>query len=159
MALEITTVGATVSYAVEATAGTRPVSGFVKIPDVNTAPEIALEVEQLDASNIEDTITRYCAGRQDPGTSKQFIINHTNTGLDAWLNASTGILKKASDGKAAGKLTWIQYSYPNATKSFFFAIDPLPLGNGGIEQNQVDTIPISFVVTKVEGWATAATIS
>lgn len=157
MALEITTVGASVSYAVEATAGTRPTSGFTKIPDVNTAPEIALDVDALDASNIEDLITRYVAGRQDPGGAKAFTLNHTEAAITAWATLCTA----SATAKASGKLTWIQYKYPSpASKAFFFAIDPVtPLGNAGIEQNSVSTLNATFVVTKVEGWGSAATIS
>ena len=153
MALEITTVGASVKYAVESTAGTRPTTGYTEIPDISSAPEISLDVDALDASNITDLITRYTAGRQDPGGNKEFTCNHTEAFITAWET-----MKTASDtARSSGKATWIEYVYPNATKSFFFSIIPLALGNGGIEQNSVDTIPAPFIVNGVHGWASKST--
>jgi hypothetical protein len=86
MALEISTVGATVKYAVEATAGTRPTTGYTEIPDVSEAPEFDMSVETLDASNITDTVTRYILGRQDPGGDKTFTLNHTENVITVWLS-------------------------------------------------------------------------
>lgn len=153
MALEITTVGASVKYAVETTAGTRPTSGYTTVTDISSAPEISLEPDALDCSNITDLITRYTAGRQDPGGNKSFTANHTEAFISAWAN-----LKSLADsGRSTGKATWFEYAYPGASKSFFFSVIPLELGNGGIEQNSVDTIPAPFIVNGVEGWAAKST--
>ena len=153
MALEITTVGASVKYVVETTAGSRPTSGYTTITDISSAPEISLEPDALDCSNITDLITRYTAGRQDPGGNKSFTANHTEAFLTAWAT----LCSSAATARASGKATWIEYAYPNASKSFFFSIIPLALGNGGIEQNSVDTIPAPFIVNGVEGWAAKST--
>ena len=153
MALEISTVGATVKYAVEATAGTRPTSGYTVIPDVSEAPDFPMDVEVLDASNITDEVTRYIPGRQDPGGDKEFTLNHTEAVITAWDSLVTA----AETAYKAGKATWFEYVYPNATKSFFFSAIPLALGNGGIAQNEVDTIPAHVICTGIGGWDTAST--
>lgn len=151
--LEISSVGATVKYAVESVAGERPMSGYTEIPDVSEAPEISLDVEALDASNISDTITRYIPGRADPGGSKSFTLNHTDAGIEAWEKLVTA----ATAAWADGKQTWFEYSFPNAKKSFFFAGLPQKLGTNGIAQNSVDTIPATVIITDVGGWETAST--
>lgn len=153
MALEITTVGASVRYAVETTKGTRPTSGYTTIPNIQQAPEISLDVEALDASDISDTITRYAAGRQDPGGAKSFTANHTEAFITAW----EAMVSAYDTARAAGKQVWIEYVYPGATKSFFWSGIPLHLGSNGIENNAVSTIPASVICTGVAGWLTAST--
>lgn len=153
MALEISTVGATVKYAIETTAGTRPTKGYTEIPDVNEAPDFPMDVEVLDASNTSDTITRYIAGRQDPGGDKEFTLNHTENVITVWETMVTA----SKTAYAQGKQTWFEYVYPDATKSFFFSAIPLSLGNGGIAQNEVDTIPAHVICTGIGGWATKST--
>lgn len=153
MALEITTVGATVKYCIETTAGTRPTKGYTEIPDVNEAPDFPMDVEVLDASNTTDRITRYVAGRQDPGGDKEFTLNHTEAVITKW----GALVTAASTAYATGKQTWFEYVYPDATKSFFFSAIPLPLGNGGIAQNEVDTIPAHVICTGIGGWEAKST--
>lgn len=153
MALEITTVGASVKWKCETTAGTMPTSSFTVLPNVNTAPEISLDVDALDASDITDLITRYVPGRQDPGGAKSFTLNHTEAAITAWEALCTA----AATAWSSGKQTVIEYAFPGATKSFFFAIYPMKLGSAGIEQNSVDTIPASFIVTDVYGWKAKST--
>ena len=154
MALEITTVGAIVKYAVETTAGTRPTSGYTTIPDVSSAPEMSMDVDALDASNITDEITRYAKGRQDPGSDAEFTLNHTEAVITAWGTLVTA----ATTAKASNKATWFEYQYPGATKSYFFKAEPVELvGNAGIEQNVVDTIPARVIPQGGNQWAAKST--
>lgn len=152
MSLEITTVGAHVKYCV-ASSATRPTSGYTEIPSVNQAPELSLEVDALDASDITDLITRYVPGRQDPGGNKEFTLNHTESAISTW----TSLCTSAAAAFANGQATWFEYAYPGASKSFFFSAYPLKLGTSGITQNQVDTIPAPVIITGVEGWAAKST--
>ena len=152
MSLEITTVGAHVKYCV-ASSATRPTSGYTEIPSVNQAPELSLEVDALDASDITDLITRYVPGRQDPGGNKEFTLNHTESAISTW----TLLCTSAAAAFANGQATWFEYAYPGASKSFFFSAYPLKLGTSGITQNQVDTIPAPVIITGVEGWAAKST--
>ena len=151
--LEISSVGAKVKYAVETTAETRPTSGYKVIPNISEAPEISMEREALDASDISDEVTRYIPGRADPGGNATFTANHTEAFIDAW----SAFVKEAKEAYAEGRATWIEYWYPGAKKSFYYTCIPHPLGNSGITQNEVDTIPAPITVTNVEGWAAAST--
>lgn len=154
MALEITTVGAQVKYAIETTAGTRPTSGYTVLPNVSSAPEMSMDVDALDASDITDEITRYAKGRQDPGSDAEFTLNHTEAVITAWETLVTA----AQTGKAANKSCWFEYVYPGATKSYFFKAEPVELwGNAGIEQNVVDTIPARVIPQGGNCWAAKST--
>jgi len=149
MALEITTVGATVKYKAVTSGSARPTSGYTELPDVSSAPEMAMDVDALDASNITDTITRYAKGRQDPGSDAEFTLNHTEAVITAWNALVTA---------ASGKDCWFEYVYPGATNSYFFKADPMELlGNAGIEQNVVDTIPARVIPQGGNCWAAKST--
>lgn len=155
MALEITTVGAKVVYAWEATAGTRPTTGYTELPDVNEAPEFDLSLEVIDASNITDKITRYVPGRQDPGGDASFTLNHTNAVITAWK----ALVTTAATNYAAGKRLWFAYVFPDAADSFFWAGRPVDLGSSGISQNSLSTIPAHCAVNEIHGWDTKPTIT
>ena len=148
MALEISTVGAHVKYCVVAAGTARPSTGYTELPNVSSAPEFDMDVEALDASDITDTITRYIAGRQDPGTDATITLNHTDAVIDAWESLVTS---------AQGKEVWWEYAYPNATHSYYWKGQPVALGNAGIEQNAVDTIPAKVIPQGGNCWDDAST--
>ena len=153
MALEILTVGAAVKYCVEETAGTRPTSGYTTIPNIVTAPGFEMTPDTLDASDLSDYITRYALGRQDPGGDVAFTANHTEKFIKAWKDLVTAAENAAKEGKRV----WFEYWYPNAENSYFWAGTPAALGNGGLENNQVSTIPAHVVPTEIAGWAAQST--
>lgn len=153
MALEISSVGASVKYAVESTAGTRPTTGYTVIPDITTAPEIGMSVETLDASNLTDTYKRYIPGQQDPGGDKTFTANHTEAFITAWETMKTA----AETAYASGKQCWFEYTFPTATKSFFWSGVPLALGTDAVDMNAIHTISPTCVLTGIEGWDAAST--
>lgn len=155
MALEISTVGASVVYAFSTSGTTRPTTGFVALPDVNTAPEFDMSPETIDASNITDLVTRYIPGRQDPGGDAAFTLNHTNAVITAWKNLVT----QAATKYASGNYLWWAYVYPDASDAYFWAGRPMPLSNNGISQNSLNTIPAHCVVNEVHGWDTKPTIT
>ena len=47
-AIAMSTAGVTVNYAVEATAGTRPTTGYIKIPSIKSVPEMNPSPETLE---------------------------------------------------------------------------------------------------------------
>jgi hypothetical protein len=58
----LSTLGITFGYGTEATAGTKPTS-FKQLTRINSIGGINIEPEQIDASALEDAITRYVKGR------------------------------------------------------------------------------------------------
>jgi len=150
---EIVTVGARVKYCFESSQGVMPTSGFVTLANVTEAPEISLSLETIDVSDIQDKITRYVPGRQDPGGEKSFTMNHTDAAINAWNT----LVAQAETNKASGKRLWWEYCYPNATKSFFFCGTPKQIGNSGITGNSASTITGSVVFEEYGGWLAHST--
>ena len=147
---EIITVGARVKYCFEASgsAGVRPTSGYVTLPNVTEAPEIALSLETIDVSDIQDKITRYVPGRQDPGGEKTFTLNHTDEAITTWNT----LVALADTKKDSGLRLWWEFRYPNAANSFFFCGTPKQIGNSGITGNSASTLSASVVFEELGGW-------
>jgi len=62
----LSTLGVKFGYAVETTAGTKP-TAFKWLERCNSISGIELSTETIDASALEDLVTRYVPGRQDSG--------------------------------------------------------------------------------------------
>lgn len=152
--LEITSLGATVRYAFESSAGVRPTTGYIVLPDVNQAPEQDLSIATIDVSNIRDYVTRYAPGRQDPGGDQAFTLNHTDAVIDRW----DALAVEAASKKAQNKRLWFEYRFPGANKAYYWAGEPQKLGTSGISQNELDTIPAHVVLVDWAGWQSASTI-
>ena len=56
MAGEMTTAGIKLKYIVEATAGTRPTSGYTEIPDVISLPAMDSAPEALECTPLSETV-------------------------------------------------------------------------------------------------------
>lgn len=150
MGLAITTVGAKVFYVAETTAGTKPAvnANWVELVGVAEAPEISLDVEALDCSDISDLIERTVDGRQSNPGNIEFTLNHRDEVITGWESLVSAYATASADGKSV----WIAYWYPNSAKSFFYTIIPKALGNSGITPNEANTIPAPAVCASVHGW-------
>lgn len=155
--IEITTVGAKVLYATEASgaAGTRPTTGYIELPGVAVAPAFDMTPETIDVSDLSDYFTQYVPGRQDPGGDAQFTLNHSEAAIDAW----EAMVTAAETALADGRRLWFEYKYadPSAVRSYYFCARPVALGNGGMEQNAADTIPAHVIPNGEFGWFAAST--
>lgn len=78
----VSTLGITFGYGTETTAGTKPTS-FKQLTRINAIGGINIEPEQIDASALEDAITRYVKGRADTGGSLQ---SQSTLHQRPWLN-------------------------------------------------------------------------
>lgn len=109
----ISSLGITFGYGVETTAGTKPTS-FKKLTRINTIGGITIEPEQIDASALEDEITRYVKGRSDTGGSFNITVNLTDDTRKEWENLITEY-----KGLTGGKRMWFETIVPGFENSFF----------------------------------------
>lgn len=151
--IEITTVGARVRWRTEMTRNVRPEQNYIDLLGVSTAPAFDMSPETVDISTLADYYTQYLAGRQNPGNDAVFTLNHSEAAIDAW-NAMCEASRIAMKEK---KRTWFEYCYDGGQRSYFFCGQPLPLGNGGIEQNVADTIPAHVIPYGRFGWYATTT--
>lgn len=152
-AIEVSTIGCKVMYAIETTAGTRPTTGYTLIPNITTAPAFEMSPETLDASDLGDDITQYIPGRRDPGGDAAFTANLTAEFLTAWGTLVTA----AEAAEADGKRVWFEYQTPDFAQSYFWSGMPVALGHGGLEQNSVQTIQAHVVPNGDQVWAAQST--
>ena len=58
MALEFNTIGVKVKYVTETSAGSRPTTGYVQIPDIKSTPAIDINPSKIEVTNLEDEYRR-----------------------------------------------------------------------------------------------------
>lgn len=134
MAIDLTTAGVHLKYAVEATAGTRPTTGYTDIPGVKSTPSLNPAPEALDATTLnEEEYVVYVQGLKDLGGALEFNFNLTQAFLTAWDT----LVAAAETGKASNKATWFEIMIPGLTNSVYFKGVPADAGLPAMEVNSV----------------------
>ena len=131
----VSTAGMLVKYAVEATAGTRPTSGYTLIPGVKAIPAIFNDPNMLQSTPLSATKNHtYIEGLNDSGGAIQLTVNDYEEFRTAWTAcvAAFGEL-------TGGKTMWFEIAYQDGSnlESFYFPAQPLALGFGGAEVDSV----------------------
>ena len=146
----ISTLGITFGYGTEATAGTKPTS-FKQLTRINALGGINIEPEQIDASALEDEITRYVKGRADTGGSFAVTVNFTSDTVKEWQDLITAY-KALSDGKRM----WFETIIPGITNSFFVvAQPPEEIPQPEIGQNELLTLEMNLTIEEYKGLDTS----
>lgn len=142
----VSTLGITFGYGVETTAGTKP-TAFKKLSRINAIGGINIEPEQIDASALEDLITRYIKGRADTGGSFPVTVNYTDDTAKEWDDLITAY--KALTG---GKRMWFETIVPDITKGFFvIAQPPDAIPQPEIGQNELLTVEMNLTIEEYKG--------
>ena len=146
----ISTLGITFGYGTETTAGTKPTS-FKQLTRINALGGINIEPEQIDASALEDSITRYVKGRADTGGSFAVTVNFTSDTVKEWQDLITAY--KALSG---GKRMWFETIIPGITNSFFVvAQPPEEIPQPEIGQNELLTLEMNLTIEEYKGLDTS----
>lgn len=156
MAIELSTAGITVSWAVETTAGTKP-TNFKQIHGVKSISEFNPEPNTIDVTPLEEEEWhRYIPGLKDVGGSQQLTVNDYDDFRTSW-----DALMTAYAALTGGKELWIQYKVPGITSkpSFYYTAVPSDLGFNGAEVDSAYENVVYLTPNKVKGWDTASTIS
>ena len=142
----VSTLGITFGYGVETTAGTKPTE-FKQLTRINAIGGINIEPEQIDASALEDLITRYIKGRADTGGSFPVTVNYTDDTAKEWDDLITAY--KALTG---GKRMWFETIVPDITKGFFvIAQPPDAIPQPEIGQNELLTVEMNLTIEEYKG--------
>lgn len=150
----ISTLGITFGYGVETTAGTKP-SAFKQLTRVNSIGGITIEPEQIDASALEDEITRYVKGRADTGGTMTVTINLTDETREEWSTLITAY--KALSGS---KRMWFETIVPGFTNAFFVvAQPPEQIPQPEFSQNELLTVEMNLTIEEYKGMDTPVTFS
>lgn len=126
---------------------TTPTS-FTLLSRINSIGEISLETEQIDASSLEDMVSRYVAGRQDTGGTFDVTINLTDETRDEW--------DKVIKADSTGKGLWFEVYSPYLTDGFFLVAQPpksIPLP--AMDQNSLMNVTMQLTISEYKGMLTA----
>ena len=127
MAINLSTAGIHLYYAVESTAGTRPTAksaytdlvGVKSIPSMNPAPD-TLETTDLNQTEYKT----YIDGLKDLGGSLEFTFNLTQELVTMWNT----LMEAYEAAKATGKATWFLIDIPGLTNGLYFTGNPSSMG-------------------------------
>lgn len=146
----LSTLGVLFGYAVETVAGEKP-TVFNKLDRINSIGGISLDTEKIDASCLEDEVSRYVRGRQDSGGTWSVTFNLTDevkTQIDAMM--------AAYDGRGDGLRMWFEVYSPDMKDGFFVVAQPpkhIPMPE--FSQNALLTVEIVFTLEEYKGMLTA----
>ncbi len=154
MGIALSTAGVTLGYAVEATAGTRPTTGFTVIPEIKEIPEMNPEPETLETTTLAATEYKtYIEGLKDLGGALGFLANYTTELETVWA----ALVEAYKTAKAAGKATWFEVKHPQLEKSVFFTGQPSAMGLPAMSVNAVLETNFYITPTNAPAWETKST--
>ena len=150
----ISTLGITFGYGVETTAGTKPTT-FTKLNRINNIGGITIEPEQIDASALEDAVTRYVKGRADTGGTFPVTVNLTPETKEEWEALIT-----AYKGLSGGKRMWFETIVPGFEDAFFVvAQPPEEIPQPEFSQNALLTVEMNLTIEEYVGMDTKVTFT
>lgn len=145
----ISTLGITFGYGVETTAGVKPTT-FKQLTRINAIGGINIEPEQIDASALEDFITRYVKGRADTGGSFAVTVNYTDETKAEWIE-----LIEAYQGLGSGLRMWFETIVPDVTDAFFVVAQPPEnIPQPEFSQNELLTVEMNLTIEEYQGTST-----
>lgn len=134
MAVNLSTLGVQLHYAVESSAGTRPTTGYTRIygikstPSLNPAPE-AIETTTLDELEYKT----YVDGLKDLGGALEFTFNLTEELIGKW----DALMDAYEAAKAQNLNTWFAIVVPGLSEAFYFPGNPSAMG---LPETSVNTV-------------------
>lgn len=126
MSIRVSTAGMALMYAVEATAGTRPTSGYTKIPEIKSMPSFNPAPATIDSTTLSETeYTTSVPALKDIGSSPlEFGANLTDDLDTVWET----LISAFNTAAAAGKAVWFCIVHPKLAKATYFTGEPSPIG-------------------------------
>ena len=150
----ISTLGITFGYGVETAAGTKPTT-FSQLTRINSIGGISIEPEQIDASALEDYVTKYISGRSDTGGSFTVTVNLTDETQAEW----EAVISAYGDLEEGYNL-WFETIVPDFSDAFFvIAQPPTVLPQPELGQNELLTIEVVLTIVEYKGMDTAVAFS
>lgn len=152
--IAMSTAGVTVNYAVEATAGKRPTTGYIQIPNIKSVPEMNPSPETLETTDLSQTgFKTYVEGLKDLGGALAFLANFTTDLETAW----NALVDEYKESKVAGKQVWFEIKHPGLEKSVFFTGQPSAMGLPAMAVNAVLETNLYITPTNAPAWEAKST--
>lgn len=134
--IPITTIGVKISWAMEKTAGTRPTTGYKRLPDFTSTPDFNAEPDMLETTSFDNLVNKtYTPGLIDYGSTLEFGANLTQELYDGWKE----FVEAYTTGSATGLAGWMCVDIPGLSFAYYLPCEPLALGLNAMEVNTVAT--------------------
>ena len=134
MAINLSTAGVKLAYAVEATAGTRPTTGYTRIYGAKSTPSLNPSPDTLETTTLDETEYKtYIDGLKDLGGALEFTFNLTEELITTW----DALMTAYEAAKASGKSIWFLIDIPGLEEGWYFTGNP---SNMGIPETEVNSV-------------------
>lgn len=143
----ISTLGITFGYGVETTAGQKP-GTFTQLDRINSIGGITVTPATIDASALEDYITKTVAGRGETGGSWPVSVNFTPETKAQWA----ALISAYQTAKASGLQMWFETIIPGFDDAFFVIAQPpevIPQPEAG--QNELLVVEFPLIIVDPKG--------
>lgn len=152
MAIPIKTIGVKVSYAFEATAGTRPTTGYKVFPMIKEIPEMNPTPDMLDTTSMDNL--EFTTGVQGLKSLDvlTFTAGFSQDLYDMYNAASTGLMAQWSTSKADGKAMYLCIDIPNLEESCYLSVEPSNLGLPAMSTNSIVDVSLYFTPVSEPIW-------
>ena len=125
MSERFSTAGMWLGYAPEVTAGTRPTTGYVQIPEIKSMPSFNPAPDTIESTTLMETEYKtYVKGLKDMGGALEYTANLTDDLMDVWET----LMNTFDTTVAAGKKVWFCVVHPKLSKATYFTGDPSSIG-------------------------------
>lgn len=135
--IALSTIGVKVSYAVEETAGIRPITQYTHIKGLFSTPDFNIAPSTADATTFENKeyTTKLPLLKEIPDTL-EFGARMGQVFKDMWKE----VVAESKTGRETGKQTWFCIDIPDLDESIFFTGEPISMGMSAMEVNSgIDT--------------------
>ena len=134
MAINLSTIGVQLHYAVESTAGTRPTSGYTRVYGIKSTPSLNPAPDTIETTTLDELEYKtYVDGLKDLGGALEFTFNLTEDLITAW----DALMTAHETAKASNKATWFCIAVPGLSDAFYFPGNPSAMG---LPETSVNTV-------------------
>lgn len=143
----ISTLGITFGYGVETVAGQKPAT-FKQLNRINSIGEIVIENEQINASALEDIVSRYVQGRGDTGGSFPVGVNYSPETVAEWKE----VIEAYNAAQESGLRMWFQTIIPGFDDGdFVVAQPPTKIPSPAKDQNSLLIVSMNLTIEDYVG--------
>lgn len=146
----LSTLGITFGYGVETTAGTKPAT-FTQLNRINSIGEVTIDPEVIDASALEDYLTKNVAGRGTVSDTLAIGVNLTEETKTEWET----LIAAYTTAKASGLKVWFETIIPGITEAIFVVAEPpTAIPQPSLDQNSLLVSTMNLTVNDYQGFDT-----
>lgn len=158
MAIAITSIGAKVSFAFEASKGAgKPTAGYKKLPQVKEIPEMNPTPDTLETTSLDNLEYKtYVDGLKDLGGALSFTANFTQELYDLY-KGEDGIDATWATAKSEGREMFLCIDIAGLEEACYLSVTPSKLGLPAASVNSVMEVALYFTPAGEPVWDTKPT--